>query len=395
MRHLARALLMIAATTAAAEMSRAQLGAEGPAADARSAHIVLENAQGLSSDLIGIIAGGLHPRLPDWPDSVPLSATSVDITAKIGSLGENGQIGQLYVNVAGHLEPTDAEFRQLLEIARAQLEAELNRITQMVAETQRRRIRSDIDRLHAYGSPGDQIEELIEQLAEWQGKSAGAEGNFSEGVGEAFSKQRELQLRDAGLQARREAIERRIDETRATTDVSAKADAIVRELAKVVEIREKTRQRLQEIIDNQAGAITQGDLLEADAHLAQARIDLLKSERDAEERAGGGALRALNDELSKLLIESAEIDAQRKKLEQIISDIRSEFRDMARAIAQADSLKAQIKVLRKQQIDYDANIIDLKRQLDELAPQPVTLRPLTVDQRAADEPEASAPGASE
>jgi hypothetical protein len=388
-------ILILAASPPYASHGQLALTDEPPPTLIHSNYVIEVGANAASPEVLNIIAASLRPRLPNWPKTLGSSETWVDNSIQDADLND-ARIYRLFVNVrSDELQPSDAEMHQLWEVARKQLEAELNRITGDVAKSQRDRLEVELQRLDATRHSEGDVTELIEQLAARQAASAGAEGNFSQGLAEVYSKQRELKLREAGLQARREAIERRIDQVRAEADASTQEDAIVKELAKVLEIREKTRQRLGQINDKTPQVVAQGELLEADAQLAQARIELLKAKRDVEDRAGGGHLRALNDELSKLLVESAEIEGQRKELEQIIAEIRKNVRETALAMGEAENLKVKIQTVRSRLAEEDARINDLRREYERLEPQSVTLRPLTVDKSDPSEPEASAPGASD
>jgi hypothetical protein len=356
--------------------------------------VIIEDETILSADAMNTVAHLLSPNLPEWPKDLRASA-SVGFAGK--SVELNGaHIRFLSVTTANEvLKPSEEDMIRLWEVARKQLEAELNRITGDVAKAQRKRLDSEIQQIEATQPMESDVTELIAQLAERQAESAGAEGNFSQGLAEAFSKQRELKLRDAGVRARREAIEHRIDELRKIADASAEADPILAELAKLVDIRRKQLDTVRTL--NQLGKEggTGFQLSEAEGVLATALVEWTKAKQDAAERAGGGHLRALNDELSKLLVESAEIEGQRKELEKIIVDIRKDVRDMALAMGEAESLKAKIQTLRGRVAEEDARINDLRREYERQAPQSVTLRPLTVDKIEPSEPEASAPGASE
>ena len=183
--------------------------------------------------------------------------------------------GAQFINLAVYVEsiaiqPTETEMRQLWEVARKQLEAELNRVTGEVAEAQRKRLYDEIQRLEAQRESESNVTELIEQLADRQAESAGAEGNFSQGLAEAYSKQRELKLRDAGLQARREAIERRIDDLRKVADESAAKDPVLGELEKLVEIRRKQLDAVRALMRTAGRGGLEFQLAEAEAELASA-----------------------------------------------------------------------------------------------------------------------------
>jgi hypothetical protein len=356
-------------------------------------YLVQVGAGEVSPMPLSIVTQSLKPMLPGWPKSYKTRVAASLEAAKLGS----AQIVAMTVYVQPSDDPpADHEMRQVWEIARGQLEAELNRVTAMVGDAQQMRLHDEIAR---YESQREQLEteaaKLTEVLTQQQSESAGSETNFSKGIGDAFGMQRELQLRDAGLRARREAIELRIDKVRAQADASTQEDPIVSELAKVLEIREKTRRRLGQVNEKTPHAVTDGQLLEADAQLAQSRIEFLKAKRDVEDRAGGGVLRALNDELSKLLVESSEVEGQRKELESIIADLRKQVYDTARAAAEASKLQDQLQTLRGRQAAVDSQIGERQHTLSQATRDLIELRPLTVDESEPAEPEASAPGSSE
>lgn len=357
-------------------------------------YMVQNGAFQVSPEVVNIIAETLRPRLATWPDSISSSASGVRIAPYNDTRIDDARILRMNVAVRGaELQPSEAEMRQLWEVARKQLEAELNRITGEVAKSRRDRLQDELQRLEATRHSESDVTELIEQLAQRQAESAGAQGNFSQGLAEAFSKQRELKLRDAGLQARREAIERRIDEVRKVADESAAKDPVLAELEKLVEIR---RRQLDAVQANHAvGRETASKVAEAEGELASSLVELARATNESAERASGGALRELNNELSKLLIETAEVEAQLKELEQILAEIRKNVREMALAMGEAENLKVKIKALRSRIAEEDARSNQLRREYEGQAPQSVTLRPLTVDKKEPAEPEASAPGASE
>jgi len=396
MHQLVVAMLLIPITITASSVCRAQVGGadlESLPYTSFSKHIVLEGLHEITPKAASTVASSLGLILKA-PESFAPSAIAVSL-ADDGKLGDNAHFGILHINLFSKGKPTDAQMRQLWEEARSQLESELNRITGEVAKGQERRLEDELQRLHRTQHSESDVTDLIEQLAELQAKSAGAEGNFSQGLAEAYSKQRELKLRDAGLQARRQAIELRIDELRKVADGSAAKDPVLAELEKLVEIRRRQLEAVRALHATASKGGSAFQVAEAEGVLAAALVEWTKAKQDAAERAGGGHLRALNDELSKLLIEAAEVEGQRKELEQIIADIRNNVRDMALAMGEAENLKAKIQSLRGRLAEEDARINDLRREYEQLGPQPVTLRPLTVDKSDPSEPEASAPGASE
>src|SRR4029079_5298742 len=112
---------------------------------------------------------------------------------------------------------------------------------------------------------------------------------------------RTLELDRVGVAARREAIERRIDEVRTAGAKSADADPVIAQLTKLLEIRENQLATVQKLYET-GSAVTAAEVQEAQGHVAEAKIEVLKAQRAAGEDASGGILRELNNELSTLIV---------------------------------------------------------------------------------------------
>jgi chromosome segregation ATPase len=383
-------ILLLAAFRPCASHGQAAEAEQPPQQHIYDAYIIVEG-ENASFQVLSVLAKTLHPLLPNWPKD-----TNTRFSIAPGSLAEiqlNGaQIihSSVYV-VESAIQPTEAEMRQLSDLARQQLEAEVRRVLAISFEAQRRRFQNE---LHRHESERARLSaeaaKLAEELADRQAASAGAErDDLAKAIAEALSNLRGLQIEDASIRARREAIEARIDELRMRA--GAQGDSVVDELEKIVKIREQAQQRLKELAD--AGQAAQAELAVADAQLAEAKIQWVRAQREGEERIGGGALRELNNELSKLLIDAAEFEGQRKQLEQIVAELRSQVRDAARAAADTARLQDQMQQLRNEQASNDAQISELRRKSAEQSQPEISLQPLAAE-AAAGEPEASAPGAS-
>ena len=125
------------------------------------------------------------------------------------------------------------------------------------------------------------------------------------------------------LEAKKMAIEDRIDELRKDSMKTVGDDEIIRELARLVQLRKEELRATQSHVD--AGEVTHAAIRRAEAALVQAKVELLRERNEAARRAGLGQLDKLNSELSDLVIESAEKRARLNQWEQRVAQLRSEL----------------------------------------------------------------------
>jgi predicted nucleic acid-binding Zn-ribbon protein len=152
-------------------------------------------------------------------------------------------------------------------------------------------------------------------------------------------------------------------------DQDARDDPVIAELRKLVDIREEQFANLKAL--NETGQASGISMRNAQAEVAQARIEMLRARRSAAEVANGPLIRELNNELSRLIIRDAELKATHDAL-----DERTE--KLEELIAAADQ-----RALLTQQSDALRNVIgvleDKMRQLRNEANQPrgpITIKPL-------------------
>jgi hypothetical protein len=357
-----------------------------------SAHVIKVGGESWDDQAIMIVAEQLQPRLPDW-GQVP--AARVEVAFFGHRLHGSTILGlTVWIPESANLR-TERQRRDLWNLARLQLEKELQRVAKLAYDAQQERATRELnDRKRERDFKlFNQAAQLTHEVAMLEAETAGTDReSLAKAIAEAVSNQRGLQLESAGIQARREAIEKRIDDLRAIAQ--EKGDPIVSELKKIVAIREQERRHLETANEKTPGAIAQGQFLEADGRIAEAKIELLRAQREAEDRLSGGALRELNNELSKLLVEAAKVAGQQKQLEQIIAELRKQVVSTAQASATLAPLKDQYNAIGLQRRRVDEEIGRLHRQLSELSEPEILLKPL-VEDNSAGEPEASAPGGSE
>jgi hypothetical protein len=344
-------------------------------------YVILDNASDLSTEAIAMVAEALQKSSQRGASSskhlAPLTPYKVSLESRAGKLGGGASLYKLQVAFLIEADPTEEEMAKAWEAGRSQFEKALREMQAIGRESRMRQLEESLEELTAQQHELDAVSQrLREEIAARRTDSLSSEANIGQGLGEALSRQRELQLDEAGNRARREAVERRIDELRKKAEATSSADPILKELETLVDIRERARTGLRQANQVQAGAVTEAQLAEADAQLAQARVDLLKTRRDTEEQAGGGALRELNNELSQLMVQAAEIQGQQKELNSIIDALRDELRANIQAHAAAERLQQELETVRQRRSHIDARWFEKQREKAEMPQGEISLRPL-------------------
>jgi len=122
---------------------------------------------------------------------------------------------------------------------------------------------------------------------------------------QTLEEQREaLELDEAGAQARKAALEDALKAAAQNAAKSVEGDTALRELRKVVDMREAQLSRMVKL--NQTGAAPQSDIEAAEAELAQAKVNLALRQHQAALDQGVDGMSALNRDLVNLTIAEAE-----------------------------------------------------------------------------------------
>jgi predicted nucleic acid-binding Zn-ribbon protein len=349
-----------------------------PGMESYTDYVIQIGGENLGSKVIEIVADSLRLRLPAWKK---IPAAQVEVVVLGERIGEHSLLSlTAWIPEAADLK-TDRQRHEVWDLARRQLEGELQRLAARTAEQQRKAVEKRFRELSGQQADLERRSAVLsEQVAMLEAESAGADrDSLAKAIAEAVSSQRGLQIEAAGIGARREAIEKRIDELRELA--AAKGDSIVSELQKVVEVREAANEALKQ--HAAAGQRTQMEVMEGEAKLAEAKIELLRAQRDAEDRIGGGALRELNNELSQLLVEAAKVGGQQKQLEQIIGELREQVVATAKASMKLALLERELEAADSQRQPLEHQLASLKEQLTKLSAPQISLQPLVEDQAAA------------
>jgi predicted transcriptional regulator len=111
-----------------------------------------------------------------------------------------------------------------------------------------------------------------------------------------------------------------------------------------------------------SGEVSGTTLQQSETDLAEARIELLKAQRSAEDQDSGGVVRELNNELSKLVVQSAEIEAKQKSLEQIYAELHDALMSSFRGGLERVEVEARLESLRRRMFHIEESLTDLQSQ---------------------------------
>jgi len=254
--------------------------------------------------------------------------------------------------------------------ARANAEAALRGVQEAAVDSRRGAIELQIDELLK------QERDYQSQLENVRATLAAISGSYSENFTRAqfdagASKRQELELERVGVAARREAIEERIDDLRKIDAESAKDDPVIAELRKLVDIREEQLANVNALHEAGQMAASARDMRDAQAEVAHARIEMLRAERVAGEAANGPLLRELNNELSKLIIRDAELQAMRDAVE----EQTMKFKDLIESADERALLAQRAEALRSVIGVVEGKVRELRNDANQ--PQgPITIKPL-------------------
>jgi hypothetical protein len=339
--------------------------------------VLVEHGENLSHSIMYRVANIVEERrstkIAQDAGGPTRDVDSIELLQTEARLGE-GKVYRLRVHWISDEEEESEEFSlRLWNTARAELESSLRKTQQSALETVESTSRRERDRLRMQRAVATtQLDQVLKELESRAGAASGTLDQVREQLVGAVTQLRELKLDRVGLAARREAIDERVDELRAHAEKSAQDDPILDELRKIVDIREQ-----QFAIDKAAierGQLSMGLAQQTEAALAQARIELLRAQRSAVEGANGAILRELNNQLSQLIVEDAELRAKEESLAQTVAELRE--MTSAAVVAQTAQLEQRSLQLRSQLDSLEKALTDFELQVDDNSTGEVTIRPL-------------------
>ena len=240
---------------------------------------LIEGGDELSPDVVDIVAQSLSKRLRERAKSEGRALTGVALYGNWAEVGSGAHTCPLFIGYADvEEEPSQEQLRAMWEEGRKELEAALQRVQRAASdrkEAERQR-RGDLLRRRQQNCLAE-LEHQLSRLEELERDSSGTPDQVQAQLAENLHQLRQLRLDQTTIAARREAIEQRIDQLRVIAAKQADDDPVIAELRKIVEIREQqfaVAKRLGE-----AGQQSEGEVQQAEAAVADARIELLKAQR--------------------------------------------------------------------------------------------------------------------
>ncbi len=269
--------------------------------------------------------------------------------------------------------PSEKQRRELWEKTRMELERSLRQVQHAARDRQRAEFEARLDQLESQRKGAEvDLEDAIRQLEAIGADSSGSQEQLRQQLAASLSMSRELQLERVSLDALRPALEERIDQLRTAAENEGADDPMIGELLKIRNLREKQLEAARKLYDS--GQIKSTELVQIESDLANARIDLLKAQRAAAEHAGGALLRELNDELSKLFVKSAELDAKSKAVAEIVAELRHQT--SVRVRIEAETIEFRIRSLRERLRQMEEALANARQERDASPKNEITIRPL-------------------
>ena len=117
-----------------------------------------------------------------------------------------------------------------------------------------------------------------------------------------------LELDLAGMQARRQAIQKQMATAEAEANDRLANDAVTQELEKLMQLSTTQFERLKQLVDT--GRLSQTELAQGQESVARARVELARRREELTKSVSGSRLEQFNTELSRMTIDEAEKQTQ-------------------------------------------------------------------------------------
>jgi hypothetical protein len=322
MRRLFMISMLAVLTCIAPRLANAQESPSSEAAFSESRLEFVYEGPERSLTFLNAVANRIQPELPAGKKASQPIQMQVVTTPEQAELNDSIKLRTLLVYWPTELKLSNEEQSALVESARKKIEAELQRVQSLADNASDARKQAELDEL---------CKKRDKVLREWN-QTAGELSTMQRRYGlttlsdvanqmaQADTRLRELQIQEAGISARRAAVDKRIDQLRTDAQVAAQQDSgIIKELEQLVQIRENQVKGAKAL--NQSARVGPDAVQEAEAALARARIDFLTAKKEATEAATGPVLRELNNELSRLVVQAAENSGQQKQVKELIQNL--------------------------------------------------------------------------
>ena len=362
---LAMSVAILAASLAANNFCAAQTSREF------SRQILVEGSDELSPELIQIVTETVIDRLmAESAAGQELRLIGYRILPESGRIGDGPRVGYLIISYpSADAKSDDKRVGELWEKTRKRIESALRAIQQTAWNQQQ----DDLNRKRMVLEIRKQenekkLRDSVDFLQETELNSSGTPEQLVDATNQLW----QVKLTRVGVTARREAIEKRIDELRAVAAASADNDPVLDELEKVVQLREQQMGIIAAASQAGAGVTSASDVSQARAAVSEARVALLKAKRSLAADSNGSLLASLNDELAKLYVDDAEMEAKGIALMEMIDKLQDQLKLSTRT--GIDQVRDDLKRYRTVVEQTEQAMLDL--ETNEVSHREIQIRPL-------------------
>jgi DNA repair exonuclease SbcCD ATPase subunit len=304
----------------------------------------------------------LHRRVRDKVDGFP-AGLAFDLLV----FPENEQVGRItgllsIVSPVREEQPTaELDVHRLSAAVLEELENSLSSMAKQLSERK-------YEEYELLGQLLEEQEKEVERkLAEAQeemGRSIQVV-NVADEMRQLSSTKREVALQLAGIEARRQALQERIEELRNTSPAAELDREIIEQLEKIVENQQHQLTTLRELY--RVAKVSRLEVSKAEAELAKAAIDLLRAKKDATAKASP-ELTGIAEALSQATITAAEQRAMLQAIESRFKELRNSLADQSKRMRAEQEAERRGAVLRDQLATIEKRRADLElEQLERMA----------------------------
>jgi len=223
-------------------------------------------------------------------------------------------------------------------------------------EAEHQRAASELDRSR------QELNALRQKLRDATGRSEADADRIRNELSQLEDRRQELQIELESRAARMNALSQNMGEITKKVEQEVQNDTVAAELQKVVEARESQVERAKQLMD--VGKLSRSEYEDAVARAAEARARLMDRRGDVAERAGRGTLNDWNQELMRLSVDSAELQARLDKLNQRLQA----FQTIAPELDHLEALQQTLQEADQTMHETRAHLREMNRELARMRP---------------------------
>jgi chromosome segregation ATPase len=223
-------------------------------------------------------------------------------------------------------------------------------------EAEHQRAVSELDRSR------QELAALRQKLRDATGRAEGDADRIRNELSQLEDRREELTLELESRAARMNALSANMSKITKKVEQDVQDDTVAAELQKVVEAREAQVERAKQMVE--VGKMSRTEYEDAVARAAEARARLMDRRGEVAERAGRGTLNEWNQELMRLSVDSAELQARLDKLNQRLQS----FQAVAPELDHLEALQQTLQEADQTMRETRAHLREMNRQLARMRP---------------------------